>query len=315
MILAKAPMRVSFFGGGSDIPTHYKKYGGATISTAINKYVYVAVGYTPHIHIKISYMKQELVTDVNEIKNEIVRETLKYFNVYSNIEINTWAEIPTMGTGLSGSSAFTCALVRALAHYKNITLSDYDVANIACDIEINKCGWNIGKQDQYACAFGGHNYIEYSEDDYITVTKLPHNNITSNCILIPTMIQRHASEILNKVDFKNKSAIINDIANIAREYKDIPVSAKSYAEAIERSWNLKKQMDDGITNDEIDTLVQRAYDSGAIACKLLGAGGGGYLLALVDSKNNKDDIFREFQERICLKIKTAEEGARVVYFD
>ena len=132
MILAKAPMRVSFFGGGSDIPAHYQRWGGSTLSMSIDKYVYVAVGHTPHNHIKVSYAKQETVKRVNEIQNEIVRNALKYFNIESNIEINSFADIPTMGTGLGGSSAFTCALVRALGEYCGHTMNEYDTAELAC---------------------------------------------------------------------------------------------------------------------------------------------------------------------------------------
>ena len=181
MILAKAPLRVSFFGGGSDIPTHFAQWGGATISTAIDKYVYVAVMHTPHNHIKISYSKQECVEHVDEIQNEIVRNALKFFGIKSNIEITSFADIPTIGNGLGGSSAFTCALVKALSAYLDYEyVNPYGLAKTACHIEIDLCGWKIGMQDQFASAFGGMNYIQYANklsNCRIDVKRLDSNTI------------------------------------------------------------------------------------------------------------------------------------------
>lgn len=314
MVLAKAPMRVSFFGGGTDIPAHYLVHGGATISSAIDKFVYVAVGYTPHEHIKVSYMKQELVTDVDDIKNDIVREALKLFGIRSNVEINTWADIPTVGTGLAGSSAFTCALVRALAAFDgHENLTDYQVADIACTIEIEKCGWNIGKQDQYASAFGGLNFIEYTTEDNILVTRLIDDNIASHCILIPTNLTRHSSAILNTIDFDKKSEVFNALAGVAHKLKyEIP-EVKLYSQAINESWNLKKQMASEISNTSINKLIERCLDNGALACKLLGAGGGGYLLTMCEDEYVKRQLFYEFSDRVCLEMKTVNDGASVVY--
>ncbi len=136
MILSKAPLRVSFFGGGSDIPAHFLKHGGATLSTAIDKYVYVSVIGTPQPHIKLTYSKLEVVTSVDDIQNEIVRNALNYFGIKSNIEITSFADIPTIGSGLGGSSAFTCALVAALSRYLEYDVDAYKIAQIACHIEM-----------------------------------------------------------------------------------------------------------------------------------------------------------------------------------
>ena len=313
MILAKAPLRVSFFGGGSDIPAHFEKWGGATISTAINAYVYVAVMHTPHDHIKISYSKQELVTNVDDIQNEIVRNALKFFGIKSNIEITSFADIPTIGNGLGGSSAFTCALIKALSAYLGYEyVNPYLIAKTACHIEIDLCGWKIGMQDQFASAFGGMNYIEYSNSGRIDVKRLDTMAIENYMILIPTNVEHHAAKILNNINFETKTFTIRELARIAEMQSTQLVNPFDYGRLLDSAWILKKQMSAEISNSDIDIMYDRCKDAGAYGAKLLGAGGGGYMLAITDSK---EMIRREFSDRTCLDVGIAHEGARVVYRD
>lgn len=316
MILAKAPLRVSFFGGGSDIPTHFATWGGATISTAIDKYVYVAVMHTPHDHIKVSYSKQECVTDIDDLQNDIVKNALKFFGIKSNIEITSFADIPTIGNGLGGSSAFTCALVKALSAYLGYEyVNPYGVAKTACHIEIDLCGWKIGMQDQFASAFGGMNYIRYANElgqGRVDVKRMDTNSIENYMILIPTNVEHHAAKILDNINFEAKTFVIRELAHMAEMQSGQPVKAHEYGRLLDSAWVLKKQMDDGISNDEIDTMYERCKSAGAIGAKLLGAGGGGYMLALTESKSK---IRQEFSDRTCLDVGIAHEGARVVYTD
>ena len=316
MILAKAPLRVSFFGGGSDIPTHFAQWGGATISTAIDKYVYVAVMYTPHDHIKISYSKQECVTDVEDIQNEIVRNALKFFGIKSNIEITSFADIPTIGNGLGGSSAFTCALIKALSAYLGYEyVNPYGLAKTACHIEIDLCGWKIGMQDQFASAFGGMNYIEYANElgnSRVDVKRLDSNSIENYMILIPTHIEHHAAKILDNINFEAKTFVIRELCNMAKMQGNQRVNNNEYGRLLNSAWVLKKQMSDDISSEEIDSMYDRCLGAGAFGSKLLGAGGGGYMLALTDSKNA---IRKEFSDRTCLDVGISHEGARVVYRD
>ena len=316
MILAKAPLRVSFFGGGSDIPTHFAQWGGATISTAIDKYVYVAVMYTPHDHIKISYSKQECVTDVEDIQNEIVRNALKFFGIKSNIEITSFADIPTIGNGLGGSSAFTCALIKALSAYLGYEyVNPYGLAKTACHIEIDLCGWKIGMQDQFASAFGGMNYIEYANElgnGRVDVKRLDSNSIENYMILIPTHIEHHAAKILDNINFEAKTFVIRELCNMAKMQGNQRVNNNEYGRLLNSAWVLKKQMSDDISSEEIDSMYDRCLGAGAFGSKLLGAGGGGYMLALTDSKNA---IRKEFSDRTCLDVGISHEGARVVYRD
>lgn len=310
MIISKAPLRVSFFGGGSDIPTHFIKWGGSTISTAIDKYVYVVVMKTPHNYIKVSYSKQECVYDVEDLQNDIIKNALKLFKIKSNIEITTFADIPTIGTGLAGSSAFTCALVKALSAFVGNEYTDpYIIAKTACHIEINMCGWNIGMQDQYASAFGGMNYIQYSSDN-IMVHKINTNQIDDYMVLIPTNIQRHAAKVLDNIDFSAKAACIRSLSDIANEeYKNLPTLSQ-YGKLLEKAWDLKKQMDAGISNPEIDSMYDKCIEFGAVGAKLLGAGGGGYMLALTE---DRDRIKAAFSDRVCLDVAISHEGAKIVY--
>ena len=313
MILAKAPLRVSFFGGGSDIPAHFEKWGGATISTAINSYVYVAVMHTPHDHIKISYSKQELVTNVDDIQNEIVRNALKFFGIKSNIEITSFADIPTIGNGLGGSSAFTCALIKALSAYLGYEyVNPYLIAKTACHIEIDLCGWKIGMQDQFASAFGGMNYIEYSNSGRIDVKRLDTMAIENYMILIPTNVEHHAAKILDSINFEAKTYTIRELARMAEMQSTQLVNPFDYGRLLDSAWILKKQMSAEISSSDIDIMYDRCKDAGAYGAKLLGAGGGGYMLAITDSK---EMIRREFSDRTCLDVGIAHEGARVVYRD
>ena len=316
MILAKAPLRVSFFGGGSDIPAHFLQWGGATISTAIDKYVYVAVMHTPHNHIKVSYSKQECVTDVEDIQNEIVRNALKFFGIKSNIEITSFADIPTIGNGLGGSSAFTCALIKALSAYLGYEyINPYLIAKTACHIEIDLCGWKIGMQDQFASTFGGMNYIEYANElgnGRVDVKRLDSNTIENYMILVPTNIEHHAAKILDNINFEAKTHVIRQLADMARMQSTQQVNINTYGSLLNSAWILKKQMDDSISSSEIDSMYDQCQEVGAFGAKLLGAGGGGYMLALTDSKSA---IRKEFSDRICLDVGISHEGAKVVYRD
>jgi D-glycero-alpha-D-manno-heptose-7-phosphate kinase len=313
VILAKAPLRVSFFGGGSDIPAHFSQWGGATISTAIDKYVYVAVMHTPHNHIKVSYSKQELVTNVDDIQNEIVRNALQFFGIKSNIEITSFADIPTIGNGLGGSSAFTCALIKALSAYLGYEyINPYLIAKTACHIEIDLCGWKIGMQDQFASAFGGMNYIEYSNGGRIDVKRLDTMAIEQYMILIPTNVEHHAAKILDSIDFEAKTFTIRELARMAEMQGTQLVNPYDYGRLLDSAWILKKQMSAEISNSDIDIMYDRCKSADAFGAKLLGAGGGGYMLAITDSK---EKIRREFSDRTCLDVGISHEGTRVVYRD
>lgn len=313
MILSKAPLRVSFFGGGSDIPTFYEKHGGSTLSTTIDKYVYVSVMYTPKRHIKVSYTQQEIVKRPEDIKHDIVRNVLLFFGVRSNIEITTFADIPTTGSGLGGSSAFTCAMVVAVARYLGRELNRYQIADAACHVEIEMCGWKIGKQDQYASAFGGLNYIEYSQSGVdVSSTRLEYD-LSEYILLVPTEIpSSHSSTLLESIDFNKSTELLTSMTKTAMAYRHSLPEHRELGMILDKAWQKKKQMTIGVSSPDIDHLMDELHNYGMIGGKLLGAGGGGYVLAVVESQLARQSIIHEFD---AIEIKPTQDGARIVYED
>ncbi len=260
--------------------------------------------------------KLECVTNVEDIQNEIVRNALKFFGIKSNIEITSFADIPTIGNGLGGSSAFTCALVKALSAYLGYEyVNPYGIAKTACHIEIDLCGWKIGMQDQFASAFGGMNYIEYANElgnGRVDVKRLDSNAIENYMILIPTNVEHHAAKILDNINFEAKTFVIRQLADMARMQGTQQVNINEYGGLLNSAWILKKQITEGISSEEIDSMYDRCQQAGALGAKLLGAGGGGYMLALTDAKSK---IRQEFSDHTCLDVGISHEGARVVYRD
>ncbi|HEY1754103.1 MAG TPA: hypothetical protein VGG72_01810 [Bryobacteraceae bacterium] len=172
MIISQTPLRMSFAGGGSDLPAFYRKFGGAVVSTAIDKYVYVAVNKKFDDAIRISYSRTEEVQSVDMVEHALVREALRCLNIDGGIEITSVADIPSRGTGLGSSSSFTVGLLHALHAYRSRYVSREQLGEESCRVEIERCGERIGKQDQYAAAFGGLNFIRFERDDTVTVTPI-----------------------------------------------------------------------------------------------------------------------------------------------
>jgi D-glycero-alpha-D-manno-heptose-7-phosphate kinase len=191
--------------------------------------------------------------------------------------------------------------------------NEYDLAELACHIEIDLCGWKIGKQDQYASAFGGMNYIRYLNSGKVQVHRMNPKFIEDNMTLVPTHIDRHASKILDKIDFNDtqKTYVIRELSHMADMIHNQDLTVKEYGDHLNIAWMLKKQMDDGITNSKIDAMLNRCIAAGAYGAKLLGAGGGGYMLTL----NKGYSIHEAFKNRICLDVGVSYEGAKVVYTD
>lgn len=319
MILAKAPLRITFVGGSSDLPIHYMKHTGHTISMAIDQYVYVSLMETPHEHIKVAYSQTETVSNLDDLQHDLIRETLRYFNLKSNIEITTFATIPTVGTGLGGSSAFVCALIAAIAKYKQLDFTAYDIAELATDIELKYCKHNIGKQDQYISAFGGMLHCQYGViDTYgmmdrVLVAQIDPYHIDKNILLIPTLQARKpAHETLDTIDFSKQAKYIINLADMAKKLSTALPSLNEYSTYLNQAWEFKKKTSPHISNEEIDNLHSICMSSGAHGCKLLGAGGGGYLMVLT---SNRDKLINIFSDRTCLKVSYEPVGAKVVYYD
>lgn len=292
MIVSKTPLRISFFGGGSDIPQFYENHPGMVLSTTINKHIYIAANICTANHIKIIYSEMEYPKTVDDVKHDRVREILKYMGISNNIEIASFSDVPTKGTGLGSSSTFTVGVLSALAKQLGFEYNKRDLAELACHIEIDKCREPIGKQDQYAAVYGGFNIFRFNKD-YITVTPVPVSTTTieklqNNLFIYNTKINRQASSILSSQveNLKTRSDIIEctkkmvDFGEEAVKYL-INKDLDSFGSLLHESWTLKKKLSENISNVFIDRMYNDALKAGALGGKLLGAGGGGYMLFYV----------------------------------
>lgn len=292
MIITKAPLRMSFVGGGSDASAFYNKSTGMVISTAINKFVYVAINPKFSGGFRISYSQTEHCSSVDDIQHPIVRECLKYFNISDGLEIVSMADIPSSGTGLGSSSSFTVALLKALHHLKGELISDHELAKLACDIEIHKCGEPIGKQDQYAAAVGGMNKLVFNMDDTVASNPIELSDqfklkFERHIALFYTGVTRSASTILRNQNsqISTKSATFNVVEKMVQTvdlFEEALVSEDIAAlgKLIHENWQLKVKLSSSISDSWITDTYQKAISEGAFGGKILGAGAGGFFMFL-----------------------------------
>lgn len=288
MIITKTPFRISFCGGGSDIADFYKEYGGCVLSTSINRYMYIMIH--PYFNEKktaLKYSQNEIVENIRDIEHSIFRCVLYEMNI-SGVEICTTADVPS-GTGLGSSSSFTVGLLHTLYCYQSKYVSKAKLAEEACEIEINKLGNPIGKQDQYASAFGGLNFISFYQDDAVSVEPVmikPNilKSLQDNLIMFYTGITHNANRILaeqrkNITKADSKTNLIQ-MCRLAREMKYALEKGElsNFGDILNEGWIRKKELAGSISNSKIDELYNIAMRNGATGGKLLGAGGGGFLL-------------------------------------
>ena len=297
MIIARSPLRISLGGGGTDVPSYYQEHEGFLLAAAIDRYVYVTVmrPFTEGIYLKYSEIEQ--VAQAVNIKHPIIREVLTEFQLKTpQIEITTLADIPS-GTGLGSSGSFTTALVKALyAHYRK-NIHPAQLAEMACKIEIEKLGEPIGKQDQYIAAYGGITEFNFHKDG--SVTSAPLNlsvqtvhDLEDNLLLFFTGISRSAGSILKDQVEKSKANDLKMIENL-HFTKDLGMRSKAalvegdtkkFGELMHEHWEHKKSRSFGMTSDFIDDAYAQAIQAGAVGGKLVGAGGGGFLMFYADDK-------------------------------
>ena len=292
MIISRTPLRVSFFGGGSDLPAYYRRHGGAVLSTAIDKSVYVTVSRKFDEAVRVSYSRTEEVPRAADVEHPLVRESLAMLGIEGGVEITSVADIPARGTGLGSSSAFTVGLLNALHAYQGRHAPAARLAEESCTIEIERCGEPIGKQDQYAAAFGGFNFIRFHADDRVEVTKVvcPPDvtaELQSRLLFYYTGVTRSASSLLGE-----QSAAAAKPGAVASAPGELSCLAAQAFEAVckgeldplgsmlDAAWRLKKGLAAGVSNGRIDDAYAAARAAGAEGGKLLGAGGGGFLMFL-----------------------------------
>jgi D-glycero-alpha-D-manno-heptose-7-phosphate kinase len=296
MIVSKTPFRISFFGGGSDLPSYYNQSPGMVVSATIDKYLYISLNKKFDDSIRVSYSVTENVNDIEDLKHDIVKHTLKYFGVTSGIELASISDLPSNGTGMGASSAFAVGLIHALQKYKipSHTMLRNQIAELACQIEINHCQKPIGKQDQYACAYGGFNTHMFSNDGVLTKNIEIHDNVLNhlenNLILLYTSKGRSADDILkdqsirmtdNEKSFQNMQTMVELAKQFHTDLKNEDLS--NFGKMLDYSWNLKKEISKGISNSELDEMYEVAKSCGAKGGKVLGAGGGGFMLLYADT--------------------------------
>jgi D-glycero-alpha-D-manno-heptose-7-phosphate kinase len=305
VIIVRSPMRISLGGGGTDLPSYYEKHTGFVVSAAITRYVYITIsdGFWPRIHLK--YSKMEDIERVEEIHHPIIREAMKLTGVTGPyLEIVSLSDIPA-GTGLGSSGSFTTALLSALHTLKRRFVSPQELAEQACRIEIDILKEPVGKQDQYIAAFGGITSFEFQPDGKVNVSPLtlPSEalaNLEDNLLLFFTGTARSASEILRDQDRKSKDNAAEMLANLhftkqlGVESRDALVKGdlRKFAELMAMHWEHKKKRSPGMSNGPIDELYELARKNGALSGKLVGAGGGGFLLLYTEQKTRVREAMR-----------------------
>lgn len=305
MIITRTPLRLSFHGGGSDLPQYYTKKSGMVISTSINKYIQIAVNQCDTNHCRVVYSELEVTETADDIQHDRVREALKYFGIKSNIEICSFSQVSTKGTGLGSSSTFTVGLLKALYSLKCLPHNKRDLAELACDIEINKCNEPIGKQDQYAAAYGGFNVIRFDSSGVeVSPINVRHSillDLNENLMCFSTGITRKTSDILatqvKNLESEESLNYTSQMVEIAEQGLKYLKQEKidDFGALLHDSWMLKRKLAKGITNDHIDSMYELATNAGALGGKILGAGGGGYILFYVP-KSERDRVRRAMED-------------------
>ena len=294
MIVSKTPLRVSFVGGGSDQPDFYETHGGAVVSTAIDKWIRVIVSRRFEGDIRVAYSRTETVETADQVEHELVREALRLTGLPRGLDIVTLADVPSRGTGLGSSSAVTVGLLSALYAFQGIQRSAAALADQACEIEIEVLSKPIGRQDQYAVAFGGFNLIEFLPGGagvrVAPIVAPPHTleRLHSRLLLFYTGRQRSTSDVLSHqrdaARDGTSTATLIAMRDLAYELRDAlgEGDTDSFGSILHRNWELKRTLAGGVSDEELDALYTRAIDAGASGGKLLGAGRGGFLLFLAE---------------------------------
>jgi D-glycero-alpha-D-manno-heptose-7-phosphate kinase len=323
MVITRTPLRVSFVGGGSDLMSFSREHGGAVVSTAIDKYVYVVV--TPRFEddIRVSYSQTEIVDRVDDLAHDLVRESLRFAGLPRKVEIVTIADVPARGTGLGSSSAVTVGTLNALFTYQGILKSGEQLAEAAAEIEIGALAKPIGKQDQYSSALGGLNLLRFGPGegvrrDPVVMTLEAKTRLERSLLMFYTGQQRSADAILSDLDREARTETdarrhLESLRELALElYDELGKGDPDVlGHFLHRGWEIKRQLG-GVTSPEIDGWYEAARTAGALGGKLLGAGGGGFLLFYVP-RDKQASVRRALDELKELPISFDDHGSRVIF--
>ncbi|MBM4436782.1 MAG: GHMP kinase [Actinobacteria bacterium] len=321
MIISQTPLRVSFFGGGTDFPAYFRAHGGAVLSAAIDKYVFVIVKERFDDDIYLNYSRKEIVASVDAIQHELVREAMRATGVTRGVEITTLADVPSTGTGLGSSSSVLVGLLHALHAYRGRLVTSAQLAEDACRIEIEALGRPIGRQDQYIAAYGDLRLIDFGPGDAVRVTRVEASGETrarlaERLMLFFTDRTRDASTILAD----QQHNIPNRLADLHRLKAQAHAGAErllagdldGFGASLDVAWQTKKALASGVTDQGIDTLYARARAAGALGGKITGAGGGGFLM-LYAPPFAQDAVRAAMRPLRELPVRFEVDGSKVIF--
>lgn len=326
MIITRTPLRISFAGGGTDLNAFYSRERGAVLSTAINKYIYITVNRKFDTKVRASYSITEMVDRAADLKHELIRESLNVVGVEGGIEITSISDVPSRGTGLGSSSSYTVGLLNALYAFTGKLTNAEKLAAEACRIEIEICGKPIGKQDQYIAAYGGMQFIQFNPDETVYVDPVRcerglRERLRQNLLMLYTGVTRSANDVLS-VQIQNterNGPALDDLRrmrNLADQLRDCLCEGKldGFGETLHAGWTLKKGLAMGISSRSIDAWYDTARRCGAIGGKILGAGGGGFLL-LYAHPDRHADICRALPELRPLEFQFEPQGSKIIFIE
>jgi len=321
MIITQTPLRISIAGGGTDIPGYYRSRGGYVVSTAIDKYLYVIVKARYDDRIYVDYTRKEIVETLDDIQHELVREAARITGMTNGFEVAMMADIPSEGSGLGSSSSLTVGLLNAFYQYKGEQVGPERLAQEACRIEIDILGKPIGRQDQYIAAYGGLCAFEFRADDTVGIERFSipasaQRRFGSNLLLFFTNIVRQANTIL-----AHQSQRIGDTIEYHDRIKELAYEAREalcngdfdrIGDILNRNWELKKKLADGITNPTIDEMYAASMAAGALGGKIAGAGGGGFLMVYCrrPDQDNLREALAAYRE---MPFMLEQTGSKVIF--
>lgn len=325
MIISKTPLRISFFGGGTDYPDHYEQHGGEVLNTSIDKYVYITVSRLNPLfdhRIRVAYSRTELVRNVDEIIHPSVRHCLKHFGIEEGIEISVTSDLPAR-SGLGSSSSFTVGLLHALHAFQERLISQEELAREAIHIEQKVICEKVGSQDQVAAALGGLRRTEFSREHVFRADPLPLSKdrvfeLQSHLMVFFSGVTRYAEEVLTEqrqrtaVNYSTLCDMRRQVSDAVKILCDSSRSLEDFGALLHEGWELKRSLSTKISSDTIDQAYNKARQAGAIGGKLLGAGGGGFLLVFAPPDKH-EAVRRALDPLVQIEVALTSEGSRIIY--
>jgi len=323
MIISRTPLRASFVGGGTDFAVYYTQRPGSVVSTAIDRYIYITVNKKFDDMIRVSYSQTEIVESVDQVEHNIIREALKIVGIESGIEVVYMGDIPlgTAGIGLGSSSSLAVGVLNALYAYKGMHVSAKTLAEKACEIEIDILGHPIGKQDQFAAAYGGFNHIQFNRDDSVFVDPLICNrgtreSLEKRLLLFYTGLTRISAPILTEQtkNIRKNFLHLDELVKLTEMMRFYITRNElhSVGELLHEAWLLKRELASSISTPAIDDYYEQARKAGAVGGKLLGAGGGGFLMLYCEPENH-DRVRQALSSLKETPFRFEPQGSKIIY--